>query len=120
MRRSPTAPDSATQRAVQQPERRAVAPAQEQPELVLLAVGHVRQVHDPRDDLAGHEPVVVVERGPPALAQPPLAVYASVIVAVPAVPASTLRAEEARAIGRIRAPEGSAPRSPRRGCAGRA
>src|SRR6185437_3031064 len=40
----------------------AIAPAEHQPEVLLLATSHVRQVHDVRDDAPRHEAVVVVER----------------------------------------------------------
>ena len=57
---------------VPEPERRAVAPAQGQADVVVLACGHVRQVHDRGDDLARDERVVVVERPLVAGSQPPL------------------------------------------------
>jgi integral membrane sensor domain MASE1 len=58
---------------VQQAECRAVAPAQQQSEVVIAAVGDVWQMHDRRDDPAGDEGVVVVERLRRAASQPALA-----------------------------------------------
>jgi formaldehyde-activating enzyme involved in methanogenesis len=59
---------AAVEQAVHEAERGAVAPPQRQAELVILAVGDVREVHHRRDDPAGDERVVVVERPAPPLA----------------------------------------------------
>src|SRR4051794_40345087 len=64
-RAGPRLGQPAMQCAVPDPERRAVAPAQQQSQVALVARGHVRQVHDARHDLPGDERVVVVQRGAP-------------------------------------------------------
>lgn len=65
----PRLSNSSPKQAVPEPERRAVAPPETKPELVRLPVGQIRQVQDPPNDRARNQ--------------------ASVIVAVPAVPART-------------------------------
>ena len=59
--------EAAVEQAVHQTERGAIAPPQRDAEFVLFAVGDMREVHHRRDDLAGDERVVVVERTAPLL-----------------------------------------------------
>ena len=54
--------NEAPQRSVPEAKGGPVTPAQHQSEFVILALCHVRQVHDRRDDLARYERVVVIKR----------------------------------------------------------
>ena len=47
---------------VPQAEDRSIAPAEQEPGLVFLAIGYVRQMEYRHDDLARYERIVVVER----------------------------------------------------------
>jgi hypothetical protein len=79
------------EQAVHEAERGAVAPPQRHAEVAIFAVGHMREVHHGRDDLARDERVVLVELAAVRLAELRSAAYASVNVMVPAAPATRLR-----------------------------
>jgi len=64
--------DQPAEQAVPDAEGGSIRPAQGVPELAILVRRDVRQVHDPGNDLSGHEAVVIVERTTMAPTDAPL------------------------------------------------